>query len=130
MNSKRPYLLRAFCEWICDNGCTPHVVVDGTAAGVSLPPPLAGTEQVVLNIGPRAIRNLSIDGDALAFDARFSGTPHHVHVPISAVLAVYARENGEGMAFEPESSGTPPEPPPASPGDKPGAARAKLSVVK
>lgn len=129
MKSKRPYLLRAMYEWICDNDCTPHVLVDGTATGVRLPEALSGEKQVVLNIGPSAIRNLDIDAEALSFDARFSGTPHHVYVPIGALLAIYARENGEGMAFEAEPLQTPPEPP-GSPGDKPGGARPKLSVVK
>lgn len=127
MNSKRPYLLRAFCEWICDNGCTPHVVVDGTAQGIDLPASLTGDKQVVLNIGPNAVRDLRIDGEALSFDARFSGTPHHVYVPIAAVLAIYARENGEGIAFEPEPGDGPPEPEPPGP---PEQTRPKLSVVK
>ncbi len=135
MNSRRPYLLRALYEWICDNACTPFVLVDTRADGVLIPESLRGDTQVVMNLGPNAVRNLSMDADALAFDARFSGVPHHVHVPMRAVLAIYARENGEGMAFDAidgdDSAAHDEAPDPDGDGPSPsGGGRPRLSVVK
>jgi stringent starvation protein B len=107
MRSSRPYLVRALSEWILDNHTTPYVVVDAGMPGVHVPSDYVANGQIVLNISPSAVRGLSIQNDALQFSARFGGVPMQVYVPISAVLAIYAKENGQGMVFgqEPGSPG-------------------------
>ncbi|MNN00758.1 Stringent starvation protein B [compost metagenome] len=138
MNSHRPYLLRALVEWINDNGMTPHLMVDAGVPGVQVPPTAVKEERVVLNIAERAVMRLHIDNDAVSFTARFSGTSFQVHVPIAAVLAVYARETGQGMALPDDIPGaelasdddlppdtTPPDAPPPPAGKRP-----HLRVVK
>ncbi len=102
MTSQRPYLLRAIYEWIVDNGMTPHVLVDARRPGVSVPPSTIRDGQVVLNIADRAVGQLRMDNDLIAFNARFGGVSHAVFVPIDAVLAIYARETGMGMALPPD----------------------------
>lgn len=99
MTSHRPYLLRALNEWIADNGMTPHLLVDATMAGVQVPASAVKEGKVVLNIAERAVVRLMIDNDAVSFTARFGGVSHAVHVPIGAVLAIYSRETGQGMAL-------------------------------
>lgn len=99
MRSSRPYLIRALSEWILDNHSTPYVVVDASLPGVHVPVDFIANGQIVLNISPSAVRGLSIQNDALQFSARFGGVPMQVYVPISAVLAIYAKENGQGMVF-------------------------------
>lgn len=99
MSSQRPYLLRALYEWIVDNGMTPHVLVDARVPGVRVPPHTVKDGQVVLNIAARAVGHLQMDNDALRFAARFGGVSHNVVVPLPAVIAIYARETGQGMAL-------------------------------
>ena len=99
MTSHRPYLLRALNEWIADNGMTPHLLVDATLAGVQVPASAVKEGKVVLNIAERAVVRLMIDNDAVSFTARFGGVSQPVYVPISAVLAIYSRETGQGMAL-------------------------------
>ena len=99
MTSHRPYLLRALNEWIADNGMTPHLLVDATQAGVQVPASAVKEGKVVLNIAERAVVRLMIDNDAVSFTARFGGVSQPVYVPISAVLAIYSREPGQGMAL-------------------------------
>lgn len=122
MSSHRPYLLRALYAWIADNGMTPHLLVDATQAGVRVPAHTIKDGKVVLNIAERAVAKLELDNDGVSFTARFGGVSHPVMVPIAAVLAIYARETGQGMALpEDISSGPddePPNPPmPDTPGD-------------
>ena len=104
MTSHRPYLLRALYEWIADNGMTPHLLVDATQPGVRVPPHTIKDGKVVLNIAARAVAHLQMDNDAVAFTARFGGVGHAVIVPIAAVMAVYARETGQGMALPDDSA--------------------------
>ena len=99
MSSHRPYLLRALNEWIADNGMTPHLLVDATRPGVQVPQQAVSDGKVVLNIAERAVARLMIDNDTVSFTARFGGVSHPVVVPIAAVLAIYARETGQGMAL-------------------------------
>jgi stringent starvation protein B len=82
MTSNKPYLIRALNEWIIDNDQTPHIIVDVNAAGV-----------------PKATRNLLLSNESVSFQARFSGKPYEIFIPIDAVMAIYARENGQGMMF-------------------------------
>lgn len=99
MTSHRPYLLRALYEWIVDNGMTPHVLADATRPGVRVPPSAVNDGRVVLNIAERAVARLQMDNDALRFTARFGGVSHPVDVPMGAILAIYARETGQGMVL-------------------------------
>ena len=102
MTPRRPYLLRAFYDWLVDNDLTPHLVVDATLPGVKVPMEFVSDGQIVLNIAPRAVGNLELGNEAISFSARFSGRPHSVIVPLYAAMAIYARENGAGTMFEPE----------------------------
>jgi stringent starvation protein B len=102
MTPNRPYLVRAFFDWLLDNELTPHLVVDATRANVSVPSQFVNDGQIVLNISPTAIAAFNMDLEHISFSARFGGKPFQVYVPMSAVLAIYARENGAGTAFEPE----------------------------
>ncbi len=104
MTSHRPYLLRALWEWIADNGMTPHLLVDATQPGVRVPAHTIKDGKVVLNIADRAVAKLEMGNDAVSFSARFAGVSHAVVVPVSAILAIYARETGQGMAL-PEDMG-------------------------
>lgn len=99
MSSQRPYLLRAIHEWISDNGMTPHLLVNADFPGVHVPPGTAKDGKVVLNIAERAVGQLSLGNDYITFGARFGGVAHEVFVPVAAVLAIYSRETGQGMAL-------------------------------
>jgi stringent starvation protein B len=130
MTSSRPYLLRAFYEWIVDNECTPYVVVSASRDDVQVPRNYVKDGQIVLNISPTAVASLKLDNDGLMFSARFGGVPMEVYAPIGAVVGIYARENGQGMVFEAEDA--PAEPPPEAPSPTPGGKpnRPGLKVVK
>ena len=104
LTPRRPYLLRAFYEWLLDNQLTPHLVVDVTLPGVLVPMEYARDGQIVLNIAPRAVGNLELANDEVRFNARFGGVPRQVSVPLAAVLAIHAREIGGGAMFEPEAA--------------------------
>lgn len=108
MTSNRPYLLRAVHEWICDNGLTPHIVVDAGKPGVRVPPQAISDGRIVLNLAPRAVAHLEIGNDAITFMARFGGVSQTVNVPVAAVQAIYARENGQGMLLAEDAPGTAP----------------------
>ena len=138
MTSHRPYLLRALYEWISDNEMTPHLLVDAGQPGVQVPPHTIRDGKVVLNIAARAVSTLELGNDAVRFTARFGGVSHPVSVPVSAVLAIYARETGQGMALPedttPGDAGDEPPMPPSDPGggDEPAPPRrgAHLRIVK
>ena len=100
MNSSRPYLVRALYEWIVDNDCTPHMLVNSDYPKVQVPAGFASDGQIVLNVSPTAVRQLHMDNEAVSFEGRFGGVPHTLYVPIPAILGVYARENGQGMVFD------------------------------
>ena len=99
MTANRPYLLRAFYEWIVDNNCTPYLVVDATVSAVKVPMQFVQNGQIVLNTAPSAVGNLQLGNDAVTFNARFGGQPFALYIPVNAVLAIYARENGAGTVF-------------------------------
>lgn len=128
LTSRRPYLLRAMHEWMTDNGQTPHIVVQADAPGVEVPRQYVRDGKIVLNISYGATAALLMKNDLISFNARFSGTPYEVRLPVHAVLGIYARETGEGMVFsDTEEAPSPPEPPkPAGPEDR----RRQLKVVK
>jgi len=102
MTSSKPYLVRALYEWILDNDNTPYILVDTGSEQVSIPNGIASDGKVVLNLAPSAIQNLEMTNDFVSFSARFNGVAEHIFVPVASVLAIYARENGEGMMFPSE----------------------------
>jgi len=97
--STKPYLLRAIWEWCCDNGFTPHIAVD-VDERTRVPREFVREGQIVLNLGPDATKKLLIGNDFIDFQARFGGIARDLSVPVERVSAIYARENGAGMAFE------------------------------
>lgn len=110
MQSSRPYLARALYQWLLDNELTPYIVVDAEQPGVEVPRQFVQNGQIVLNLGPTAVRDLFMENNAIGFSARFGGQPMQVMVPTEALVALYARENGVGMVFGhepvmPESTG-------------------------
>ncbi len=102
MLSTRPYLIRAFYDWIVDSACTPYLMIDATVPRCKLPQEFVENGQITLNVSPKAIRDLEISHDTLKFRASFSGVVHILSVPVHAVLAVYAQENQQGMFFDAE----------------------------
>jgi stringent starvation protein B len=100
MKPSRPYLIRALYQWILDNDCTPHMLVNAEFPGVQVPAGFVNDGQIVLNVSPTAVRQLEMDNAAVTFEGRFGGVSHRLFVPVSAVLAIYARENGQGMVFD------------------------------
>lgn len=104
MKSSRPYLARALYEWLLDNELTPYIVVDAEYENVEVPRQFVQNGQIVLNLGPTAVRDLDMGNDVIRFSARFSGKSELLFVPLPALIALYARENGVGMVFghEPE----------------------------
>lgn len=91
-------------EWILDCSCTPYVAVKADEAGVDVPAGYVADGRIVLNISPASIRDLLIDDALLSFDGRFGGSAYRVSVPTGAVIAIYAKETGQGMAFEVEQA--------------------------
>jgi len=138
MTSSRPYMIRALYEWIVDNSCTPYILVDAQGPGVEVPQQHVNKEgQIVLNINPTAVKDLYIGLDQINFNARFGGVPTDLVIPCGSVLGIYARENGQGMVFEPEPNPEPPAPQDTGAGGKSGASKKKdgakrpnLKVVK
>ncbi len=132
MTSSRPYLVRAMYQWIVDNGLTPHILVDATADDVMVPEQHIQDGKIVLNIAPMAIQGLTLGDAEITFSARFSGKSQSLYIPVQAVLAVYARENGQGMMFSEDeddgyATGEPPDDDNDPDPDKP---RPTLRVVK
>lgn len=126
--SRRPYLIRAIYQWTMDCGFTPYLVVAADQPGVQVPLSFVRDGKIALDIGPMAVRDLNLDHEPIFFSARFGGVSQDILVPSGAVLAIYARENGEGIVFgEPEATPAAPAPEPEPP--KPGG-RPKLRVVK
>lgn len=143
--STKPYLVRAIYEWCCDNGFTPYLAV-AVDARTRVPMEFVRDGQIVLNISPDATHRLNISNDFVEFQARFSGVARDISVPLSNVAAIYARENGAGMAFDLEEEASadeehdqaaaetvvlpePPEPEPTPPA-QPSSTRPKLQRIK
>ena len=139
MTSSRPYVVRAMYEWILENNCTPYILVNAFEEGVEVPQEHVRNGQIILNISPIAVSDLCLGNDSLNFEGRFGGIPKTVSVPMSAVCGIYAKENGQGMIFDPESAPPePPEPEPTAPektitvgpSDKKGSLKPALRIVK
>lgn len=125
MTSNRPYLLRALYEWITDNGLTPHVLVNAQLPGVDVPPSAVQKGKVVMNIATSATEQLQLENETIFFKARFSGKPHSIRIPMEAVIAIYAKENGQGMMFATDDT-----PPPPVGGVDDSSTRSHLKIVK
>ncbi|MPV86699.1 stringent starvation protein B [Ostreibacterium oceani] len=99
MTSNKPYLIRAMYEWMCDNAVTPYVYIDTRCSDIGLPDNLRVENPLVLNISPAACVNLVLDNAAITFQARFSGRVFDVFLPIDSIMAILAKETGEGLQF-------------------------------
>lgn len=102
MLSTKPYLVRAFYEWIVDSECTPHIVINAEFPRCNVPQEYVENGEIVFNISPQAIRDLKINNETVEFRASFSGVIRVISAPVHAVLAIYAEENGQGMFFDNE----------------------------
>lgn len=102
MTPSRPYLLRAFYDWLLDNDMTPHLLVNSEVPHVQVPRQFVQDGQIVLNIAPQAVMSFAMGKDSLSFNARFGGIPFQVYIPMAAIIAIHARENGLGTFFPPE----------------------------
>ena len=98
----RPYLARAIYEWICDNNLTPHLLVDATQPNTMVPEQFIQDGQIVLNLAPHAVHKLNMSNNTITFSARFGGVSRDIYVPINALLGIYAKENGQGLFFDPD----------------------------
>ncbi len=128
MTSLKPYLIRSIYQWILDNNLTPYLLVDAENANAILPTQFVDDGKIVLNIRPEAVEALSLGNDLIEFNARFSGKSMHIIAPVVAVMALYAKENGKGMVFNPEDDDVDDTPPPEKTPPTPN--RPKLRVVK
>lgn len=106
MTSNQPYLLKAFFDWIIDNGMTPYMVIDTQVEGVEVPTDYVKDNQIVLNVSPSACVNFFMDLSEITFQARFGGQPMLIKFPSAAVTAIYAKENGAGTVFTPATMGS------------------------
>ncbi len=106
--SNKPYLIRALHQRCVEHGFTPYIAIFVTE-DVQVPMDYVKDNEIVLNISPDACQQLSLDNDWISFKARFAGVPRDINVPMSNVMAIYAKENGQGMSFPVEKI-TPPEP--------------------
>ena len=133
MTSNRPYLMRALNEWINDNGMTPYLLVDAMRDGVPVPASVVKDGRVVLNIAPRAVAHLAMDNPEVRFMARFGGVSQSVVVPVTAVMAIYAQETGQGMMLPEDGALLPDDSPDPTPGPEAGGEppkRSHLRIIK
>lgn len=127
MTSTKPYLIRAIREWAIDNSLTPQILVDASLDGVQVPQQFVTEGQIILNIGSQAAQMHEMTNDRIRFSARFKGAPFEVTVPVAAVLAIYARENGQGIFFKEPST---PDEPDSTTEEKESRSKPHLKLVK
>lgn len=131
MISTKPYLIRAIRDWARDNNLTPQILVDAAADGVRVPQSYVSDGQIVLNIADQAVEMMEMSNEYLSFAARFNGSPHEIDVPIESVLAIFARENGQGIFFkDPDGSPDPGHGDDKTEREQEKPARPHLKVVK
>lgn len=106
MTSTRPYLLRALYEWMLDNNLTPYLLVDTSITGVDVPEQYIEDTRIILNLLPAAVHQLVISNETVTFSARFNNRPYQIYIPVQAIMAVYAKETGNGLVFTPEQEQT------------------------
>lgn len=99
MTSNKPYILRALFEWILDNDLTPYLLVNELADDLMVPDGIANAHKIIFNLSPAAIRGLELLNEAVLFSARFHAKSENIYIPMDAILAIYANENGEGIMF-------------------------------
>jgi stringent starvation protein B len=128
MTPLKPYLIRSIYQWIIDNNLTPYLLVDAENKEAVLPLQFVDDGKIVLNIRPAAVDALSLGNELIEFNARFSGKPMYVVAPVVAVMAIYAKENGKGMVFNPDDEETDNTPPPEQ--TPPPPTKPRLRVVK
>lgn len=102
LNPTRPYLARAIYEWICDHQLTPYLLVDATRPFTDVPVQFIQDGQIVLNVAPHAVHRFNMGNDAISFSARFGGVSKDIYIPLAALMGIYARENGQGLFFDPD----------------------------
>lgn len=102
MTSLKPYLIRSIHEWLLDNELTPYLLVDASHPDAIIPKDYVDNGMIALNLRPAAIQGLELGNKDVQFSTCFSGKPMQITAPIAAILSIYAKENGEGMNFEPE----------------------------
>lgn len=141
MTSTKPYLMRAIFEWAEDNDFTPQVLVNAEADGVEVPQAHVVDGQIVLNISSSAVQLHVMDNECISFSARFSGIEQDIFLPVDSILAIFARENSQGIFFEdmdddsvdPEPSGPtriPTKPTPLNTKTKPKRDKSHLKIIK
>ncbi len=107
MTPSKPYVIRGLYEWLLDNEVTPYILVDASNESVLIPDGIATDGKVVLNLAPGAIQQLEMTNEYLSFSARFNGVARDIFCPMGSILAIYARENGEGMMFNSDDETAP-----------------------
>lgn len=126
MTSLKPYLIRSIYEWITDNQFTPYLLVNAVDGNAVVPQQFVEDGRIVLNIRTEAVQGLVLGNDIIEFNARFSGKAMHIVVPVASVLAIYTKENGKGMVFDPEDGGTDD----GTPAEKKPSGKPNLRVIK
>ena len=129
MTPLKPYLIRAINEWILENGMTPYLLVNADKEDVFVPEQFVQDGRIIMNLRPEAIQDLSLGTEHIEFGAMFNGTPMQVSFPATAVLAIYAKENGKGMVFD-EDEDTPPPGPSDGDDSSEKSSRPALKIVK
>ena len=104
MTSNRPYLLRAIYEWLSDNQQTPQILVDTSSGHEVVPTKYIKDHQILLNIASQAVSHLDLGNEFVRFQARFEGKSFSVEIPLTSVIAIFSRENGQGMVFSEEAA--------------------------
>ena len=99
MTSNKPYIVKAFYDWISDNGLTPYIVVDANVYGVLVPMAYVNDGQIVLNVSTSAVGSIALGDASVELSARFGGKLEHISVPYGAIAAIYAKENGAGTSL-------------------------------
>lgn len=127
MSSNKPYLIRAIYDWIIDNELTPYIILDANYPGLEFPKEYISGGKIIFNISPLACRNLHLGLNEITFAARFAEQPFDIYLLPGAVLAIYAKENGQGMEFNLED---PPDPNSFSPEPQAKKNKPKLTLVK
>jgi stringent starvation protein B len=102
MSSKKPYVTRAFYQWIVDNGCTPYLLLNTKSKRVEVPKQFVKNNKIILDVSPTSVKDFEIHNEYVYFKAQFKGVEETIYAPIEAVLAIYAAEDGDGFMFEEE----------------------------
>jgi stringent starvation protein B len=127
--STRPYLIRAIYEWCVDSGLTPYLAVRVDDQTI-VPPAHVKDGQIVLNLGPDAVRNLELGNETITCSGRFGGVSFDMFIPVDTVIGIFAKENGQGLMFQTTDSEVPPPQASGSAGSKPAPHKPHLKVVK